>query len=116
MKIENFIVLCLIFYFALTCETINSLRISNLNSNNQFIEKQNNNFSQKSDPINSINNQNNNINLNIENISDKVQPPTFSKSFIEKGNLQILNLNIIFEFRNIIYLSKEVFSILQIHF
>jgi len=83
MKIENFIIFLLIMFLILTNEQIGALRITNLNPNNNFLEKNNINFSTKNEALSSNNNLNQNPNLNLPFISDKSQPPTFSRSFID---------------------------------
>lgn len=88
MKIENFIVLCLIVFLTITNEKITTLRITNLNSNNNFLSKNNVNFSQKNDVNNQINNTDgNNNSMKFPLTPSKVQPPTFTSEFVDKPNL-----------------------------
>lgn len=93
MKIENFIVFCLVVFFTFTNEQIKTLRIASINPNGNFLEKNNINFSSKTEANNLINNLNQNPNLNTQLINDKDQPPTFSQSFVEKPKLGITSFN-----------------------
>lgn len=83
MKIENYVVFCLLVFFTITNKQVGSLRITNLNPNNNYLEKNNINFSSKNEAANPNNNSNHNTNLNSVFISEKTQPPTFSRSFID---------------------------------
>ena len=98
MKIENYIVFCLVIFYAFKNEQIMTLRISNLKPNNNSHEKNSINFSWKNEAINANNNINKNSNLNLPLIGEKAEPPTFSRAFIDQpklGNAYILLLYLV---------------------
>ena len=89
MKIENYIVICLIVFFKLSEEKITTLRITNLNSNFNLPQQSNINISPKNEAINPISNENGNNSNNFPLTPIKVQPPTFNSAYIDKPNTGI---------------------------